>query len=66
MNIITDGEGIAVSRRRITLSTSGIAPRIVEVAEATGVRLAVSLHAPTDEIRLRIMPINKSIRWPRS
>ena len=38
MNIITDGEGIAVSRRRITLSTSGIAPRIVEVAEATGVR----------------------------
>ena len=59
MNIITDGEGIAVSRRRITLSTSGIAPRIVEVAEATGVRLAVSLHAPTDEIRSRIMPINK-------
>ena len=50
MNIITDGEGIAVSRRRITLSTSGIAP---------GIRLAVSLHAPTDEIRSRIMPINK-------
>lgn len=59
MNIITDGEGIAVSRRRITLSTSGIAPKIVEVAEATGVRLAISLHAPTDEIRSQIMPINK-------
>lgn len=59
MNIITDGEGISVSRRRITLSTSGIAPKIVEVAEATGVRLAISLHAPTDEIRSQIMPINK-------
>ena len=59
MNIITDGDGIAVSRRRITLSTSGIAPKIVEVAEATGVRLAISLHAPTDEIRTQIMPINK-------
>ena len=59
MNIITDGDGIAVSRRRITLSTSGIAPKIVEVAEATGVRLAISLHAPTDEIRSQIMPINK-------
>ena len=59
MNIITDGEGISVSRRRITLSTSGIAPKIVEVAEAPGVRLAISLHAPTDEIRSQIMPINK-------
>lgn len=59
MNILTDGEGIAVSRRRITLSTSGIAPRIVEMVEATGVRLAISLHAPTNEIRSQIMPINQ-------
>lgn len=58
MNILTDGEGIATSRRRITLSTSGIAPKIVQVAEATGVRLAISLHAPTNAIRSKIMPIN--------
>lgn len=58
MNILTDGEGIATSRRRITLSTSGIAPKIVQVAEATGVRLAISLHAPTNAIRSQIMPIN--------
>lgn len=58
MNILTDGDGIAVSRRRITLSTSGIAPKIVQVAEATGVRLAISLHAPTNVIRSKIMPIN--------
>lgn len=58
MNILTDGEGIAISRRRITLSTSGIAPKIVQVVEATGVRLAISLHAPTNAIRSEIMPIN--------
>lgn len=58
MNILTDGAGIAISRRRITLSTSGIAPRIVDMVNATGVRLAISLHAPTNEIRSQIMPIN--------
>lgn len=58
LNILTDGDGIAISRRRITLSTSGIAPHIAAVVEATGVRLAISLHAPTNEIRSQIMPIN--------
>ena len=58
LNIITDGDGIAISRRRVTMSTSGIAPRIVETLKATGVRLAVSLHAPNNELRSRIMPIN--------
>ena len=62
LNILTDGDGIAISRRRVTMSTSGIAPRIVEALKATGVRLAVSLHAPNNELRSQIMPINN--RYP--
>ena len=58
LNIITDSEGISISRRRVTMSTSGIAPRITEALKRTGVRLAVSLHAPNDKIRSEIMPIN--------
>lgn len=58
LNILTDGDGIAISRRRITMSTSGIASKIVPTIQATGVRLAISLHAPNDEIRSKIMPIN--------
>lgn len=58
LNILTDGEGIAISRRRVTMSTSGIAPKIVPVLRATGVRLAISLHAPNNQIRSKIMPIN--------
>ena len=58
LNILTDCEGIGISRRRITMSTSGIAPRIVEAMQRTGVRLAVSLHAPNNYIRSQIMPIN--------
>lgn len=59
LQIIMDPEGIALSRRRITLSTCGIVPVIPQVAHDLGVKLAVSLHAPTNEIRDRIMPINK-------
>ena len=59
LQIIMDGEGIAISKRRITLSTSGVAPMIPRVAEDLGVKLAVSLHAPTNEIRNKIMPINR-------
>lgn len=62
LNILTDCEGIAISRRRVTMSTSGIAPKIVPVLQATGVRLAVSLHAPNNQIRSKIMPIND--RYP--
>lgn len=62
LNILTDGDGIAISRRRITMSTSGIAPNIVKALKETGVRLAVSLHAPNNELRSQIMPINK--RYP--
>ena len=58
LNILTDCEGIGISRRRITMSTSGIAPRIVDAMQRTGVRLAVSLHASNNYIRSQIMPIN--------
>lgn len=62
LNIITDSEGISISRRRVTMSTSGIAPRIVEALKRTGVRLAVSLHAPNNTIRSQIMPINDKFK----
>ncbi len=62
LNILTDGDGIAISRRRVTMSTSGIAPNIVPALQATGVRLAISLHAPNDKLRSQIMPINN--RYP--
>lgn len=62
LNIITDNEGISISRRRVTMSTSGIAPKIVEALQKTGVRLAVSLHAPNNTIRTQIMPINNKYK----
>ena len=52
----------AIARRRITVSTVGLADRIVELAQATKANLAVSLHAPNDELRTRLMPVNR--RWP--
>ena len=58
LKILSDGDGIAISKRRITLSTSGIAPNIEAVASELGVKLAISLHAPNDEKRSQIMPIN--------
>ena len=61
MNIAMDGEGIALSRRRITLSTSGVVPEIARTAEEIGCMLAVSFHATTDEVRDRLVPINK--KW---
>ena len=61
MKIAMDGEGISLSRRRITLSTSGVVPEIARTAEEIGCLLAVSFHATTDEIRNKLVPINK--RW---
>ncbi|MCP3971434.1 MAG: 23S rRNA (adenine(2503)-C(2))-methyltransferase RlmN [Rhodobacteraceae bacterium] len=61
MQIAMDGEGISLSRRRITLSTSGVVPEIARTAEEIGCLLAVSFHATTDEVRNRLVPINK--RW---
>ncbi len=59
MRIAMDAEGLALSRRRITLSTSGVVPLIRRCGEELGVKLAISLHAVTDELRDVLMPINK-------
>ena len=61
MKIAMDGEGISLSRRRITLSTSGVVPQIAKTAEEIGCLLAVSFHATTDDVRDRLVPINK--KW---
>ncbi len=61
MNIAMDPEGICLSRRRITLSTSGVVPEIARTAQEIGCLLAVSFHATTDEVRDKLVPINK--RW---
>lgn len=62
MKIAMDGEGISLSRRRITLSTSGVVPEIARTAEEIGCMLAISFHATTDDVRNTLVPINK--RWP--
>ena len=59
LKIIMDPEGIAVSRRRITLSTSGVVPMMHRCGEEIHVDLAVSLHAVTDELRDQLVPLNK-------
>ena len=61
MKIAMDGEGISLSRRRITLSTSGVVPEIARTAEEIGCLLAISFHATTDDVRDVLVPINK--RW---
>lgn len=58
LKILSDGDGIAISKRKITLSTSGIVPQIPRVATELGCKLAISLHAPNNEKRSQIMPIN--------
>ena len=61
MKIAMDPEGIQLSRRRITLSTSGVVPEIARTAEEIGCLLAISFHATTDEVRDKLVPINK--KW---
>jgi 23S rRNA (adenine2503-C2)-methyltransferase len=61
MKVVMDGEGIALGRRRITLSTSGVVPEIARTATEIGCLLAVSFHATTDAVRDTLVPINK--RW---
>ena len=61
MGVVRDDEGIALGRRRITLSTSGVVPEIARCAEEIGCQLAISFHATTDEVRDQLVPINK--RW---
>ncbi len=59
LQLVMDGDGLALSKRRITLSTSGVVPAMARCGEEIGVNLAVSLHAVTKEIRDEIVPINK-------
>lgn len=61
MHVVMDGEGLSLSRRRITLSTSGVVPEIARTAEEIGCLLAVSFHATTNEVRDRLVPINR--KW---
>ena len=62
MAIAADGEGLSVSKRRITLSTSGVVPEIPRWGEEASTMLAISLHAVRDELRDTLVPINK--KWP--
>lgn len=64
LHICMDDDGMGVSKRRITLSTSGVVPQIVQCGEELNVNLAISLHAPNDELRSSIMPINN--KYPLS
>jgi 23S rRNA (adenine2503-C2)-methyltransferase len=59
MRIAMDGEGIGLSRRRITLSTSGVVPMMDRCGEELAVNLAISLHAVTDDLRDEIVPLNR-------
>ncbi|MGB1399070.1 MAG: 23S rRNA (adenine(2503)-C(2))-methyltransferase RlmN [Candidatus Puniceispirillaceae bacterium] len=62
LKMIMSGEGIALSKRRITLSTSGILPEITRCGEELGVNLAISLHAVHDELRDVLVPINRKYK----
>ncbi|MBH9536237.1 23S rRNA (adenine(2503)-C(2))-methyltransferase RlmN [Novosphingopyxis sp. YJ-S2-01] len=59
LKVVMDGDGLALSKRRITLSTSGVVPMMERCGQEIGVNLAVSLHAVTKDIRDEIVPINK-------
>lgn len=59
IRILTDNEGLAFSRRKVTVSTSGVVPRIYQLGDEAPVNLAISLHAVTNELRNEIVPINR-------
>jgi 23S rRNA (adenine2503-C2)-methyltransferase len=59
LKIVMDGEGLSVSRRKITLSTAGVVPMIARCGAELGVNLAISLHAVSDELRDELVPLNK-------
>lgn len=59
LHVISDGEGLSLSKRRITLSTSGVVPMIPRAGEEMGVMLAISLHAVRDDLRNELVPLNK-------
>ncbi len=57
--VFADGDGLALSKRRITVSTAGVVPRMEELGRETGAMLAISLHAVRDELRDKLVPLNK-------
>lgn len=59
LKVVMDSSGLALSKRRITLSTSGVVPKMIQAGEEIGVNLAVSLHAVSKEVRDEIVPINR-------
>jgi 23S rRNA (adenine2503-C2)-methyltransferase len=59
LNVVADGDGLSISKRRITLSTSGVVPNIARAGAEIGAMLAVSLHAVTDELRNQLVPLNR-------
>src|SRR5580698_9913803 len=59
LNVVADGDGLSISKRRITLSTSGVVPNISRAGEEIGSMLAISLHAVTDELRDQLVPLNR-------
>jgi 23S rRNA (adenine2503-C2)-methyltransferase len=60
--VVADGDGIGISKRRITLSTSGVVPNIVRAGAEIGVMLAISLHAVNDDLRDELVPLNRKYR----
>jgi len=59
IEVMSDGEGLSLSRRRITVSTSGVVPQIARLGAESGPMLAISLHATNDELRNRLVPLNR-------
>ena len=59
IGVLTDGDGLSLSKRRITVSTSGVVPQISPLGDAAGTMLAISLHATNDELRNKLVPLNK-------
>jgi len=59
LNVVADGDGLSISKRRITLSTSGVVPNIARAGAEIGVMLAISLHAVTDQLRNELVPLNR-------
>jgi len=64
MDVISDNEGIALSRRRITVSTSGVVPQLKRLGEETQAMLAISLHATRDDLRDELVPLNRKYPIP--
>lgn len=57
--VLSDGDGLSLSKRRITVSTAGVVPQIAPLGDASGAMLAISLHATHDELRNKLVPLNK-------